>query len=146
MAERKRHCKREDGSDTEAASDNSDKPFWDDQEFLVEAMHELIGRSHADVVSYLRGEKSPGALADIVHDGLVSVWDYPVANHGLVPKELEKKRALWAQRKISKNRHSNPELGESHYESQGERGAPMVLPAEEHLDAMFGFDGLVRLA
>ncbi|KAF1917765.1 hypothetical protein BDU57DRAFT_494022 [Ampelomyces quisqualis] len=95
MAERKRRCKREDESDTDIATENSDRLLWDDQAFLAEVMHELIGRADTDVEGYLRGDKSVGALADIVHDGLVSVWDGPAADHGRVPEGLEKKRIAW---------------------------------------------------
>jgi hypothetical protein len=112
MAARKRQCKREDESDTNAASVNSDKPFWDDQEFLAETMHALINRTSADIDGYLRGDKSPEALANIVHDGLVSVWDGPLADYGSEQEDLEKKRKLWSERKTSETRHSSQELGE----------------------------------
>lgn len=113
MAERKRQCKREDESDTDAASEDSDKSFWDDQEFLAETMHELIGRTSADILGYLRGKKSPDALANTIHDGLVSVWEGPMADYGSVQDNLERKRLLWAQGKTLVTRRSgSPELGE----------------------------------
>jgi hypothetical protein len=117
MAERKRHCKREDDSDTDVASEDSDKPWWHDQALLTEAMHDLIGRADADIDSYLRGEKSPNALADIVHDGLVSVWNGPVASHGLVPEALEKRRLAWFQ-----GREPSVELGDRPREQRDARG------------------------
>lgn len=123
MAERKRRCKREDESDTDVASESSDKPFWDNQAFLAEVMHDLIGRTDADIDSYLRGEKSAEALADIVHDGLVSVWDGPVADHGLVPEALEMKRLAWMQREIPVARQPSLELGEEPSVRPGEVGA-----------------------
>jgi hypothetical protein len=85
-------------------------------------MHDLIGRTDADIDSYLRGKKSPEALADIVHDGLVSVWDRPVADHGLIPEALEKKRLAWMQRQTSATREPRLELGDRPLEQQGEAG------------------------
>jgi hypothetical protein len=70
-AERKRQCKREDPSDADGASETSEKPHWDDEAFLAEAMHEMISRSHADVDGTLGGEKDVTAFAALVHDGLV---------------------------------------------------------------------------
>ncbi|KAF2832673.1 hypothetical protein CC86DRAFT_401422 [Ophiobolus disseminans] len=114
MAERKRHCKREEGSDTDAASDTSDKPFWYDQEFLAEVMNDLINRSGADVVSYLKGEKTPDALADIVHDGLVEVWESPVAGYILTPDELSRKHDAWVRANRSPGVEASAGRGEKH--------------------------------
>ena len=112
MAERKRHCKREDGSDTDADSDASEKPFWDDEELLTEAMHELISRSNADVGDYLRGDKSALAMANIVHDGLVGVWERPVADYGHIVEDLARKQDAWARAKRSPGVGASIERGE----------------------------------
>lgn len=52
MAERKRHCKREDESDTDT-DEASDKPFWADQEVLAETMIGLINRTNTDIEEHL---------------------------------------------------------------------------------------------
>jgi hypothetical protein len=113
-AERKRHCQREKDSDSDLISDNTDKPALDDDEFLAHTMRELIRRSGADVNSYLDGDKNSYALADILHDGLVSVWDKPVARHGVLPDQLRNRRDAWAQTGECKKRKPSPEFEESH--------------------------------
>jgi hypothetical protein len=77
-------------------------------------MRELIRRSGADVNSYLDGDKNSYALADILHDGLVSVWDKPVARHGVLPDQLRNRRDAWAQTGACKKRKPSPEFEESH--------------------------------
>lgn len=124
MAERKHHCRRDGEPDREIAGDDADKSFRDNQDFLAEAMHELIGRTDADVESYLRGERNPDALADIVHDGLVSVWDRPMADYGQLPEELQIRWSLWTQFKTSTKRQLSPKLGEHSHMSS-------TMPAEE---------------
>ncbi|KAH7093531.1 hypothetical protein FB567DRAFT_515517 [Paraphoma chrysanthemicola] len=113
MAERKRQCKRyfEDHSDTEVASNASDKCLWHDEAFLAEGMREMIDRSRADVNSYLNCEKDVGALADIVHDGLVRHWDGPQAEYGSIPDDLQKKKQAWEAEKLTRPEQSL-ELGE----------------------------------
>lgn len=101
---RKRLCKREDGSDIEIEFNDPEKSNEAGEEFLTDSMINLIIRARMDpsgVLSENRGPETPEELADMVHDGLVSVWDGPVANHDLVPEELERKQALWNQSKAS---------------------------------------------
>jgi hypothetical protein len=85
IAQLKRHCKREDDSDTDAGPEDFHKPFSDDQQFLTETMQELIGRTSADIHGCPRGGKSLEALANITHDALVSVGEGPMADYGSVP-------------------------------------------------------------
>jgi hypothetical protein len=112
LAERKRHYQREKTSDIDLVSDNTDKPALDDDEFLANTMRELIRRSGADVNSYLDGDKNSDALASILHDGLVSVWEKPVARHGVLPEQLKKRKDAWAQSSASKKCKASPELDE----------------------------------
>jgi hypothetical protein len=97
MAKHKRVCKREDESDIGAASEDPNRQIWDDSELLIKAMHELRDRAKVDVERYLSSNKSSEALANIVHDGLVSVWIRPMAEYDSIPVELETRRYLWAQ-------------------------------------------------
>jgi len=112
MAERKRRCKREDESDTDT-DDASDKPFWDDEEFLAATMNQLIKRTSENIMDHLGGEKDPDAFANLLHDELVYVWEGPLADGGPMREHLKRKRVLWAERnKSPDSRHSSPELGE----------------------------------
>lgn len=79
MKERKRRCKRGEDSDTDVAEDDEDRTVWEEREFLAEAMYNLINRTKADIEGYLKGIKTPAALADVVHDGLVAIWEKSVA-------------------------------------------------------------------
>ncbi|KAF2133791.1 hypothetical protein P153DRAFT_380969 [Dothidotthia symphoricarpi CBS 119687] len=115
---RKRRCKREEGSDTNI---DEDKPFWDDEEFLASTMRSMITNSGADVDSYLNGEMDADSLEAIVHDGLVGVWNKPVATYGIVPQELERKQEAWATRRRSLALESSPELGARHAGPERER-------------------------
>ena len=99
MAERKRHCKRKEGSDTDADSDYGSDD--DDKELLAAAMDEPIRRSGTDVVGSLDGNKDAHALADNLHDSLVEIWDRPVALHGVLPEELKRKQDVCARAKRS---------------------------------------------
>ncbi|KAH7082762.1 hypothetical protein BKA63DRAFT_583831 [Paraphoma chrysanthemicola] len=127
MAERKRQCKRyfEDHSDTEVASNASDKCFWHNEAVLAEGMREMADRSRADVDSYLHGEKDVGALADIVHDGLVRHWDGPQAEYSSVPDDLRKRQQAWETVKATR-REKSPELGAT----QSREGGGMASTAQ----------------
>jgi hypothetical protein len=81
--------------DDAAASNTNDNPFGYDSDFLAETMKLLIDRTEDEVKTYLRGEKDPGALADIVHDGLVSVWDRPLARWFIIPHGILNKYIAW---------------------------------------------------
>ncbi|KAH4214284.1 hypothetical protein HBI25_213450 [Parastagonospora nodorum] len=127
MAERKRHCKREDESDTDT-DDASDKPFWDDG-FLAETMNVLINRSKENIMDYLRGEKDPDAFANLMHDELVSVWEGPLADNGPKREDLKQKSVLWAERnKTPSPRHSSPELGEPRPKGRTEPNSTSSVP------------------
>jgi hypothetical protein len=94
VVERKRKCRRGDESDTE------DENRWDRdlEDLLMLAMDELITRAGVDVTRYLRSDKGVGALADVVHEGLlVEVRAGPVAAHEKAVEELQRKRGLRAK-------------------------------------------------
>lgn len=80
-------------NDDDAASNTSDTQSWHDSNFFTETMDLLADRSGTDVEASLTGEKDSSALADIVHDGLVNVWDKPRAGwrtfpHGIASKSV----------------------------------------------------------
>jgi hypothetical protein len=111
-AERKRHCQREQDLDIDRYSGNADNALLNNDKFLAYSMRKLIRRSGADVEYYPEGDDSPEALANIVHDGLVSVWDRPVARHGVLPDQLRNRRDSWAQNSACKKRRASPEYEE----------------------------------
>ena len=92
---KKQKTEHNDGDD-DAASNTNDNLFGHDSNFLAETMHLLIDRSEVDVEIYLIGEKNPRALADVVHDGLVNVWDRPLAGWFNVPHGTANKSAALA--------------------------------------------------
>ncbi|KAF1950647.1 hypothetical protein CC80DRAFT_598062 [Byssothecium circinans] len=120
----KRHCPSNSPNsphDTNANSDSdpsSYEPFWHDKHFLAETMHFLIERSDADIETYIKGEKTVDALADIVHDGLVDAWEKPVAGYLVVPEGLVRKQEVWA--KLVDPPQSSLELGASRLELKRE--------------------------
>jgi hypothetical protein len=81
--------------DDAAAANTNDAPFWHDSNFLAETMDLLIHRSRADLKAYLT-EKDSDALADIVHDGLVNVWERPLVKWNTVPHGIASKSVAWA--------------------------------------------------
>lgn len=116
LAERKRPCKREDGSDVDTDLDDADKSAETENAYLADSMRELLSR--AGVVPGYPDETSGGAsraaegLADMVHDCLVGVWEGPMADHGPVPRELLRKKALWNQSKTPGDRESTIQSGQ----------------------------------
>lgn len=128
VAERKRQCRREDDSDTDAASDDSNKLFWHDDEFFAEVMHELIVRSGTNVASYLKGKREVNTFVNTIHDGLVEVWTGPVADHAVALGGLARKQALWAPNDASAVCESSGEHGERHVQRQDECTAAMSVP------------------
>lgn len=80
---------------------NEGKPFWDDDAFLAATMRQMIATSRADVDGYLNGEKNSSVLEAIVHDGLVQVWDRPMALYRSVPEELARRLEAWTEHKRS---------------------------------------------
>jgi len=87
--------KTEHSDDNDAVANTNGTPFWQDSNFLAETMDLLIHRSRADVEAYLT-EKDSDALADIVHDGLVNVWDRPLVRWNIVPHGIASKSVAWA--------------------------------------------------
>jgi hypothetical protein len=108
-AARKRRCKREVPSDTD--DDNADEACWDDVVSLAETMRVLITRSGVGGEDVRGGKMSSSDLVDAVHDGLVGIWEGPVAEHAVVPRELERKRAAWAKETESTKKRESWDLG-----------------------------------
>lgn len=97
--ERKRQCKRiyQHEQELELVSSTRENTARDDEKFYAETMRIMIARSGADVDDYLKDTRSVDALADIVHDGLVSVWEAPVAGYHTIPDELTRKELAWGE-------------------------------------------------
>jgi len=101
-------------------------------------MRELMSRTDADIETYSNSVKDSYALANIIHDGLVQVWDQPQADYLSyhLPDKLGGKHKAWSARRLGKIQGSqvSPELGESVEEKpkaklkRGKRGRSEVSP------------------
>lgn len=98
MRSSKRRCQRNkvDEAADDTSSEASKIESLANNDFLAETMHELINRGNPNIIEYLKSEKDPSALADIVHDALVMAWDRPQAGYCNVPQDLAKKAVAWA--------------------------------------------------
>ncbi|KAF1849014.1 uncharacterized protein K460DRAFT_280436, partial [Cucurbitaria berberidis CBS 394.84] len=114
MTERKRRCKRGDDSDTDIASDEEDKYFWEDGDLLASTMGCLLGRCLSilpeELAASLNRVKDPMELADIVHDGLVEVWSEPRSQYRETLATLKRKAEIWARDDESTTERLAPEL------------------------------------
>ena len=116
MAERKRHCKREDGSDTDADSDVSEKPFWETDVFLAELMHQVLNAANINLADHI-GERfytnnTQTTLPARIYDALVKHWDGPQDESGERNEDLLMKRDAWARAKRSPGVGASVERGE----------------------------------
>lgn len=116
MAEHKRHCKREEGSVTDAASDASEKPFWEEDDFLAELTRHLVGSADVDLAVVFEGwrdlTRSHEDAAKLVHDALAEHWNDVQVKDSVPTQDLLQKQDAWARAKRSPGAEASAGRGE----------------------------------